>query len=109
MKSNGPHDLGGQPAGPVVPNEHDPAFWEKRVDAMRMLLARGDNPIFGTDENRRAIESLGEDAYHRLSYYERWTAAMAALLIEKGVLTDGELKQRMADVERRWHAERQQS
>ena len=98
MKSNGPHDLGGQPAGPVVPTEHDPAFWEKRVDAMRMLLARGDNPIFGTDENRRAIESLGEDAYHRLSYYERWISSVATILIEKGVLTQDEIDARIEEV-----------
>ena len=31
-----------------------------------------------SDERRRAIESLGADAYERLSYYERWIAAIAA-------------------------------
>ena len=32
------HDMGGLPAGTVVPGEHDYALWEKRVDAMQMLL-----------------------------------------------------------------------
>jgi len=27
-----------------------------------------------TDENRRYVEMLGQDAYDRLTYYERWTA-----------------------------------
>ena len=32
------HDMGGEPAGPVVPAEHDYAPWEKRVDAILRLL-----------------------------------------------------------------------
>ena len=33
-----PHDLGGLPGAPVVPSEHDFALWEKRVDALLVLL-----------------------------------------------------------------------
>ena len=32
------HDMGGLPAGPVERTEHDYALWEKRVDAMMVLL-----------------------------------------------------------------------
>ena len=32
------HDMGGLPAGKVEPTEHDYAEWERRVDAMMMLL-----------------------------------------------------------------------
>jgi hypothetical protein len=34
----GVHDLGGLPAGPVDRAEHDYALWEKRVDALMVLL-----------------------------------------------------------------------
>jgi len=44
-----------------------------------------------TDENRRYVEMLGEDAYNMLSYYERWTAALARQMIDKGVLTQDEI------------------
>ena len=35
----GHHDMGGLPAGPVAPTEHCYALWEKRVDALMMLLS----------------------------------------------------------------------
>jgi hypothetical protein len=33
------HDLGGLPAGRVEATEHDYALWEKRVDALLVLLS----------------------------------------------------------------------
>ena len=93
------HDLGGLPAGPVEPSEHDYAMWEKRVDALNVLLAN--KGISGVDERRRAIESLGADAYARMSYYERWIAAIAANVVEKGIVTVDELGRRMAEIETR--------
>ena len=32
------HDMGGLPAGTVTPSEHDYELWEKRVDALQVLL-----------------------------------------------------------------------
>jgi hypothetical protein len=95
----GYHDLGGLPAEPVDRGEHDYALWEKRVDALNVLLAS--KGISGVDERRRAIESLGAEAYERMSYYERWIAAIAAAMIEKGIITIDELGRRMAEVEAR--------
>ncbi len=48
------------------------------------------------DELRRGIESLGPEAYDRLSYYERWIASIANILVEKGVLTQEEIDARIA-------------
>ena len=48
------------------------------------------------DELRRAIEALTPERYEALSYYERWTEAVEALLIEKGVLTAAELDATMS-------------
>ena len=35
------HDMGGLPANAVEPTEHDYALWEKRVDALMVLLEIG--------------------------------------------------------------------
>ncbi len=95
----GPHDVGGLPAGPVETNAHDITYWEKQIDAVRAVV--GAKGIYRTDENRRWVESLGEDAYERLSYYERWTAALMRALIDKGVLTQDEIDQRVKIVRER--------
>ena len=92
----GSHDLGGLPAGPVDTAPHDPTFWEKQIDAMNMLLAQ--KGLRRTDENRRYVEMLGQDAYDRLTYYERWTAALARQLIDKGVLTQDEVDAKVAGI-----------
>ena len=92
------HDLGGQPAGTIDRGENETAFWEKRVDAILMLLTHKDRQIMQVDELRRGIESLGPDVYDRLSYYERWIASITAILIEKGVLTQEEVDKRIAQL-----------
>ncbi|WP_119458842.1 SH3-like domain-containing protein [Rhodospirillaceae bacterium SYSU D60014] len=95
----GIHDLGGLPDGPIDRSEHDYALWEKRIDAMMVLL--GAKGVLRVDERRRAIEGLGAEAYGRLSYYEKWLASATTLLIEKGVFTVDELGRKMAEIEAR--------
>jgi Nitrile hydratase beta subunit len=91
------HDMGGRPAGKVEPAEHDEARsysdWERRVDALSVVL--GSKKILTVDERRRAIESLPPDAYDAMSYYERWTWALAQTLIQRGILTTEELARKM--------------
>ena len=95
------HDMGGQPAGPVAHTEHDYALWEKRVDALLVLLSRKDRRLITVDELRRNIESLGADAYDAMRYYERWIHSISQTLIQRGVITIDELGRRMAEVEQR--------
>jgi hypothetical protein len=95
----GPHDIGGLEAGRVDTAPHDTSLWEKQIDALNQLLAQ--KGIRRTDENRAAIETLGHDAYDTLSYYERWTAALARILIEKGVLTQDEIDAKLAQLRAR--------
>ncbi|MEX0959114.1 MAG: hypothetical protein WDZ63_07490 [Burkholderiales bacterium] len=85
----GVHDIGGLPAGPVEATEHDYALWEKRVDALLVLLSK--KGLMTVDELRRNIESLGADAYDRMSYYERWMWAISQTLIQRGVISIDEL------------------
>ncbi|HET8585102.1 MAG TPA: hypothetical protein VFM89_05140, partial [Casimicrobiaceae bacterium] len=87
------HDMGGLPGGTVVPSEHDYALWEKRVDALMMLLSR--RGLVTVDELRRNIESLGAEAYERMTYYERWIHAITQTLIERGVVSVDELGRAM--------------
>ncbi len=87
------HDMGGRPAGKVEPTEHDYAEWERRVDALAVIL--GSAKVMTVDERRRAIESLPPEAYDQMSYYERWTSALAQTLIQRGVITTEELARKM--------------
>lgn len=93
--------MGGQPAGAVEATEHDYAIWEKRVDALMVLLSRKDCQHMTVDELRRNIESLGAEAYDKLSYYERWMHAISQTLIQRGVIGIDELGRKIADVEQR--------
>ena len=91
------HDMGGLDAGHIDRDEHDTAPWEKRVDALRVLLDQ--RKLLCVDELRRGIEELGVDAYDRYSYYERWMASMTNLLLEKRIIEVDELGERMAEIE----------
>ena len=93
------HDMGGLPAGEVKPAEHDYEDWERRVDALAVLV--GKNIKMTVDERRKAIESLPPDCYDRMSYYERWTAALAQTLLQRGVFTTEELARKMAEIDAR--------
>jgi hypothetical protein len=95
----GPHDVGGLPAGPVDTDSHALTFWEKQIDGLRAVI--GAKKIVLTDENRRYIESLGNDAYDRLTYYERWTAALSRQMVDKGILTQEEIDKRVAEIRER--------
>ncbi len=96
-----PHDIGGLPAGPVDTEPHAPTFWEKQVDAVNVLLSDDKRRIMSRDERRLAIESLGEEVYQTLGYYERWTAAVTRLLLQKGILSQDEIDAKIAEIRAR--------
>jgi hypothetical protein len=91
------HDRGGWPTDePIDRSEHQLMDWERRMDALHGVLgARG---LRSVDEMRRAIEGLEPTLYESMSYYERWTAALEVLLLEKGVLTREEIDQRVDEL-----------
>ena len=97
------HDMGGEPAGKVVPTEHDYAEWERRVDAMAVLLwgIKGGKKRLTVDEHRHAIESLPAADYDRFSYYEKWIEALARCMVKRGVVSEDELKRKLAEVKAR--------
>jgi hypothetical protein len=92
------HDRGGWPnEEPIDRNEHQLMDWERRMDALHAVL--GAKGLRSTDEMRRAIESLPPEQYESLSYYERWTAALEILLLEKGVLTRDEIDRKAGQLD----------
>ncbi len=91
--------MGGLPAGPVEQTEHDYALWEKRVDALLVLLTK--KGLMTVDELRRNIEGLGAEAYEAMTYYERWICSITQTLIQRGVITVDELGRRMEEARRR--------
>ena len=94
-----PHDRGGWPTDePIDRSDHQRLDWEVRMDALHQVLGR--KGLRTTDEMRRAIESLDPELYESLSYYERWTAALEILMVEKDVLTSEEIDGKMAQLER---------
>jgi len=94
----GPHDIGGNPAGPVDTTDHGMKFWERQANALRSTLTRAG--ITRTDELRRAAESLGN--YSELAYFEITTAALRTILLEKGYFTEPELQAKMAEIRARF-------
>lgn len=94
----GYHDLGGIEGGPIDQSEHVLEPWEKRVDAIRGLLGDKKRRVMRADGLRNAIETMGEDLYKELSYYEKWMAAMIKIVTERGIMTRDEIDARMAQI-----------
>ncbi len=88
-----PHDMGGRYGdGPVVPEPEPTEFhaaWHKR--ALAITLAAGALGTWNIDGSRHARERLAPADYGRFSYYEKWMAALADLLVEKGLISRSEL------------------
>jgi len=100
--TRGVHDMGGDPAGPIDRQEHEPTLTERRIDAMMLLMRDQKRRLWLTDENRRTIESMSPGDYEASSYYQKWLHALRGLLIEKGVLTEAEIAERLAAVRARY-------
>ncbi|MEM1090793.1 MAG: hypothetical protein AAF552_11740 [Pseudomonadota bacterium] len=96
-QTSDPHDVGGLEAGPIERGEHDTAWWEWQVDAM-VRLALGKGLISDFAELRDGIEHLSPADYENLSYYERWAKSLASTLLDKGVVTQAALEQKMAEI-----------
>jgi hypothetical protein len=92
------HDVGGLAFGPIDRTEHDLALWEKRVDAMLILLVSPRKAAFKIDAMRRVIEDYGEQQYDATTYYEKWVRAIRNLIIEQEIVTAQELADKIESV-----------
>ncbi len=96
-ESWGPHDIGGQLAGPIDLSEHENAHWEWQIDAM-VRLAYTKGLISDFAELRDGIEQLSAEDYDNLSYYERWAKSLAYTLLSRGSVTEQALDDKVAEI-----------
>jgi len=84
------HDLGGRPAGDI-PEKADTMIFHApwHATALALNLACSAVGAWNIDASRFARERLKD--YPKLSYYEKWMAGLATLLVERGLLTEAEL------------------
>lgn len=99
MTGKRPHDMGGEPGGPIDTADHGMKFWERQANALRNTLTRG--KVVRLDELRRAAEDLGDD-YLKLEYFQRTTHALRVVLLDHGFFTEEELAAKMAEVRKRY-------
>jgi nitrile hydratase beta subunit len=87
------HDMGGRFGdGAVVPEPESEVFhadWHRR--ALALTLAAGNLGKWNIDVSRHARECLSPKDYTAFSYYEKWMAGLANLLVDTGVLGREEL------------------
>jgi len=94
------NDIGGLLDEPFNPEEPDYEPWEKRVHALRELLAvKG---LLSADVLRKNIEILGAEKYRKLTYYERWIHSISQAMLERGVLSNKELADKINEVKLRY-------
>ena len=96
----GPHDIGGDPAGPIDISAHALEPWHKLTTAMSNTIGGGLLKLICTDETRRTREQLDQETYDA-GYFERHTQSLADLLVEKGLLEPEAITRRMAEIEKR--------
>ncbi|NOX73283.1 MAG: nitrile hydratase subunit beta [Alphaproteobacteria bacterium] len=88
------HDMGGRFGEGSVPDMDDNVVfhsdWEAR--AMANTVLAGGLGAWNIDAGRHARESLMPRDYARFSYYEKWLAALANILVARGVLSEDDLR-----------------
>jgi hypothetical protein len=94
----GYHDIGGLASGRVDPKVTEARPWEKLSVVVGNALGRQGTKVICTDEVRRSREEMGAELYNELGYFERGIEATRRLLLEKGVIGDKELEERMAQI-----------
>jgi hypothetical protein len=101
------HDVGGLAtlAGPIDRDEHDLTLYEKRVDALVMLLGNPKRNVFKIDAVRRVVEGYAAQDYDDVAYYDKWMRAVRDLVIEQELITPAELDEKMAAIRRQLKAE----
>ena len=94
------HDRGGWPTdAPIDRSEHRPADWERRIDALFVVLTSKN--VIQDDEVRRGREDLPPEDYERMAYYERFVPVLERLLEERGIFAHQELERKLAELEAR--------
>jgi nitrile hydratase subunit beta len=91
---NGVHDMGGMHGMGSIQNEKDePVFherWEARTFALTLVMAAWRK--WTLDGSRHERELIPAAEYLRMSYYEKWLAALVELLVKSSLVTGAEVE-----------------
>lgn len=93
---DGVHDLGGTNGFGAVQCEHNEPTWHEDWEPIGyalIFLGAGDLKAFTIDELRHAIERMEPRHYLASTYYERIVTGVAALFVEKGLITRERLEE----------------
>jgi nitrile hydratase subunit beta len=98
---NGVQDMGGMHGmGPIQLEKDEPVFhapWEARAYAT--TRAMGAWRKWNLDASRYQRELIPPAEYLRMSYYEKWIAALTELMVKTGLVTKAELESGKPDPE----------
>ncbi len=95
------HDRGGLPTDELIDrSDHQWEDWEHVTNALVGVLRR--QGLINVDELRRGIEAMAPEEYESSSYYERWSASIETLLVEKRVLTEAEIDAMARKLDSEW-------
>ena len=91
---NGVHDMGGMhDMGPIQYEKNEPVFHEQLgARAFALMRAMGAWRKWTIDASRHQRELIPPAEYLRMSYYEKWIAALVELLVKSGLVTRAEVE-----------------
>ncbi len=88
------HDMGGMHGmGPIVGEKNEPVFhheWEGRIFAMNLAMRAWRK--WNLDASGHVRELIPPAEYLRMSYYEKWLAALVELIARTGLVTRDEIE-----------------
>jgi nitrile hydratase subunit beta len=90
------NDIGGEDWGPIPLKQKETPDWAKLSTALRAALGDKGAGLVNLHEGRRAREEMGYERYHALGYFEMGMQAIYDILVQKGVVTEQEVADRIA-------------
>ena len=90
------NDIGGEDWGPIPLTQKETPDWAKLSTALRAALGDKGAGLVNLHEGRRAREEMGYERYHALGYFEMGMQAIYDILVQKGVVTEQEVAERIA-------------
>ena len=95
------HDRGGIPQTNRLTGRSTSGLTGKHL-TNALVGALRTRDLMSVDELRRGIESIPRELYESYSYYERWSASLETLIVEKGMLTTEEIDDKVKELGDRW-------
>ena len=89
------NDIGGEDWGPIPLSQKETPDWAKLATALRAALGNNGAGLVSLHEGRRAREEMSYEQYHALGYFEMGMQAIHDILVQKGIVTEREVRDRI--------------